>query len=307
MKTIIAVFCYKRAAKLKRSMEALLKNPECNRMDIVFFCDGYKNEKDKEGVLATRSYIDQLSGFKNIHKQFREKNLSTGANFHQGISWLCLHYDQFIVVEDDLVVSPNYIKYMLDALDHYRNQKSIFSITGFCFPLKRNKYLFDTAIHTRFCCYGWASWSNRVKKVIWDKEFLSSLLYNTPHFKQCLNREGLDLSRILDKQITGKISTWDIQMQVHVAKNKMKVVYPVVSKACNIGFDNESTNTFGIDYLKTVLDKGKQKVFRFCSAETIDSSIQKQLRKPYSLPALATRKILNTFIKFTSTVKRAAV
>ena len=69
----------------------------------------------------------------------------------------------------------------------------------------------------------------------------------------------MDLFRMLKKQIDGTISTWDIQMQVHVARNKMKVVYPIISKGKNIGFDNESTNTFGIDYLQTPQDNSGQK------------------------------------------------
>lgn len=307
MKTVIAVFCYKRAAKLKRAMEALLRNPESAAMDIVFFCDGYKGEADREGVLATRAYIDGLTGFRSIHKQYRKRNLSTGPNFQQGITWLCKNYDQFIVVEDDLVVSPNYIRFMMDALEHYREEEDVFSISGFCFPLKKDGHPYDSTIHTRFCCYGWASWSDRVEKVTWDKASLSSLLYETPGFRRLLNREGLDLSRILRKQISGKISTWDIQMQVHVARNAMKVVYPLQSKGCNIGFDNESTNTFGVDYLKTTVDDGNQKKFSFCPVEEVNPFLQQQLRKPYSFPSLAARKIRNTLIKLTSQVKKAAV
>jgi len=306
-KTIIAVFCYKRAAKLKRCIEALLKNPECASMDVIFFCDGFKNEMDKEGVLATREYINNLSGFRNVYKHFRETNLSTGPNFQQGLTYLSENYDQFIVVEDDLVVSSNYIRYMLDSLAYYREEKTIFSISGYCFPLKKSNYEFDTVIHTRFCCYGWASWSNRVKHVIWDKSLLFHLLHTSPDFKERLNSEGQDLSRTLMKQIGGKVSTWDIQMQVQVSENEMKVVYPVISKTTNIGFDNESTNTFGIDYLKTPLDPGNNRNFIFCNAEMVEPALQRQLRKPYSLKALATRKIINTIIKLSSQVKKAAV
>ena len=304
--TIIAVFCYKRAAKLRRCIEALLQNPECCNMEIVFFSDGPKGEADKEGVLATRDYISQLTGFKKIHTQFREQNLSTGPNFQQGLQWLSHHYQRFIVIEDDLVVAPNYLKYMLDALDFYQAQENVFSISGFTFPLETTIYRFDTVMHNRFCCYGWASWANRVKDVVWNEAVLAQWLYHTPHFKTALDREGRDLSRILDKQLTGKISTWDIQMQVQVHRNNMKVVYPVLSKAFNIGFDNESTNTFGIDYLKTNVDPGSQRVFRFCSAAIDNPRLQAQLRKPYSLPALATRKILNTLIKLTGRIQKAS-
>ncbi len=304
-KTIIAVFCYKRAAKLKRSMEALLQNPECAEMDVVFFCDGPKGEHDREGVMQTRAYIDTLSGFRNIYKHYREKNLSTGPNFKQGITWLCDNYDRFIVVEDDLVVTPNYISYLLKGLDFYKEDQSIFCVTGFCFPIDVKEYRYDTIVHRRFCSYGWASWSNRVKHVQWDKEELETIMQQ-PGFVDKLNKEGHDLSRMVVKQINGTISTWDIQMQVHVARHELKVIYPIISKAYNIGFDNESTNTFGIDYLKTTLDDGTARSFNFCLSTTEIPVLQRQLRKPYSLPALASRKIANTFIKFSNKIKAAA-
>lgn len=303
-KTIIGVFCYKRAAKLKASMEALLMNPECRQMEVIFFCDGHKGEKDLPGVTATRDYIESLQGFKKIHKHFRERNLSTGPNFFAGINYLRDNYEQFIVVEDDLVVTPNYVRYMLDALDFYRDELSVFCISGFAFPLRKNGYPYDTVIHERFCSYGWASWGAKVKGVIWDNEGLQHLIDSTPNFKRHLNEQGMDLSRILNKQLSGAISTWDVQMQVHVAKHHMKVVYPVLSKAHNIGFDNESTNTFGLDYLKTETDTGEKRHFHFCPVSVINPSLQKQLKKPYMLPALAKRKIINTLIKLTTQLKR---
>lgn len=299
-KTIIAIFCYKRAGKLKASIEALLKNPECASMDIIFFADGHKNDNDKQGVQETRACIDTIKGFKNIHKHYRERNVSTGPNFQTGLTYLCANYDRFIVIEDDLVVTENYIKYMLDGLDFYKNEKSIFCITGFCFPINIKSYTYDTIIHKRFCSYGWAGWSDRVKNVTWDKTELNKLRKTSPNFKSRLNSEGRDLSRLLDKQIDGRISTWDIQMQVHVSVNDLKVVYPIISKGMNIGFDKESTNTFGIDYLKTTMDKGTKRKFNFCPVNIIDPSLQEQLRRPYGLPALAKRKIINTVIKLTS-------
>lgn len=305
--TIIGVFCYKRAAKLKASIEALLKNPECPQMDIVFFCDGHKGEKDYQGVLETRAYIDSLTGFKNIYKHYRERNISTGPNFKQGITWLCENYKQFIVVEDDLVVTSNYITYLLQGLKFYENEKSVFCVTGFCFPIDVEDYKYDTIIYKRFCSYGWASWSDRVRNVRWDKEELTNIIKTSPGFKKRLNEEGHDLYRMVKKQIDGTISTWDIQMQVHVSENRLKVVYPIISKGYNIGFDNESTNTFGIDYLKTTLDDGHKRTFLFCPVNVIEPHLEKKLKKPYGLPALAYRKIINTLIKYTKKVNSAAV
>ncbi len=301
--TIIGVFCYKRAAKLQTSMEALLKNPECADMEIIFFCDGYKGERDKEDVLQTRRYIDSLTGFKKVHKHYREKNYSTGPNFHTALTYLSRNYTQFIIVEDDVVVTPNYIKFLLDGLAYYKDESSVFAVTGYCFPLEKENYQYDSVVHKRFCSYGWASWANRVSEVKWDKLSLQNIIDTVPDFKKKLNKEGMDLYRMLLKQISGKISTWDIQMQVQVALHEMNVIYPVISKTTNIGFDTESTNTFGIDYLQSPLDNGEKRDFRFCNVESVNPVLSRQLKKPYSFTSLASRKIANTLIKYTNKVK----
>jgi hypothetical protein len=304
-KIIIGVFCYSRANKLKRCIDALLKNPECPNMDIVFFSDGYKGERDKAGVLETRAYISSITGFKSVIKHFRERNYSTGPNFVEGLTFLSNNYEQFIIVEDDLIVTPNYIKFLLDGLAFYKNKKSVFCITAYVFPVQVADYAYDSIVYKRFCSYGWAGWADRFTNVIWDHGQLQNLMYSSPGFSKRLNAEGYDLVRMLRKQINGKISTWDVQLQVHVAENRLKVVYPVISKVDNIGFDEESTNTFGIDWLKTPIDSGTKREFKFCDENLIIPDLQKQIKKPFSLKSLVTRKIINTYIKATNQVKKA--
>jgi hypothetical protein len=126
-----------------------------------------------------------------------------------------------------------------------------------------------------------------------------------PGFKKRLNAEGYDLGRMLRKQISGKISTWDVQLQVHVAENHLKVIYPRLSKVNNIGFDNESTNTFGVNWMETPVDDGRQRSFAFCDSNLIMPALQKQIKKPFSLPELIRRKVINETIKLTNQVKKA--
>ncbi|UKT62403.1 glycosyltransferase [Pedobacter mucosus] len=302
---IIGVFCYNRAAKLKKCIEALLKNPECASMDIVFFSDGYKKESDKQAILEVRAYIDSITGFKSVIKHYRDRNFSTGPNFRTGLTFLSENYDEFIVVEDDLIVSPNYIKYLLDGLDFYRSDKSVFCITAYVFPIHAENYKYDTIVYKRFCSYGWAGWGNRFPNLIWDEDELENLMNTSPGFKKRLNAEGQDLYRMLKKQISGVISTWDIQMQTHVAENRLKVIYPTLSKVSNIGFDDESTNTSGLNYLISPVDDGTKRIFNFCDANNIVPALQAQIKKPYGFKSLVIRKLINEFLKFTNRIKKA--
>jgi hypothetical protein len=302
---VIGVFCYNRVSKLKACIEALLKNPECAFMDVVFFSDGHKQESDKDAVLEVRRYIDSIKGFRSVIKHYRENNLSTGPNFKEGLTFLSSNYDEFIVVEDDLIVSPNYLKYLLDGLGFYRNEAAVFCITAYVFPVNYKQYPYDTIVYKRFCSYGWAGWGNRFKNVVWDKQALKNLMNTSPGFKKRLNAEGYDLVRMLKKQISGVISTWDIQMQTHIAENRLKVIYPVLSKVSNVGFDEESTNTYGINYLITPVDNGVKRSFKFCPADYVVPELQAQIKKPYGLKSLIFRKLVNEFLKLTNRIKKA--
>lgn len=304
-KLVIGVFCYSRASKLKLCITALLKNPECKDLDIIFFSDGFKGDNDRQGVIETRDYINSITGFKSVIKHFRDTNLSTGPNFKEGLTYLSNNYDEFIIVEDDLIVSPNYLKFLMDALVFYRNKQSVFCITAYVYPIKVNNYFYDTIVYKRFCSYGWAGWADRFKNIVWDHKELQNMMDNSAGFKSRLNEEGYDLVRMLKKQISGKISTWDVQLQVHVAENRLKVIYPVLSKVNNIGFDNESTNTFGINYLKTPIDNGANRTFKFCDDNLIIPQLQRQIKKPFGLKELVRRQIINRFIKATKQVKTA--
>ncbi|MFC4213183.1 glycosyltransferase family A protein [Pedobacter lithocola] len=303
--TIIGVFCYNRVSKLKRCIEALLKNPECKNMDIVFFSDGPKIGSDDTHIKEVRHYIDNLDGFKNIIKHYREHNLSTGPNFRTGLTFLSENYERFIIVEDDLIVSSNYLKFLIDALEFYKDDQSVFCVTAYVFPIKAPNYIYDTIVYKRFCSYGWGGWGNRFTNIIWDENDLNNLMNNSPRFKKRLNAEGFDLVRMLKKQIKGTISTWDIQMQTHVAENRLKVIYPKLSKVSNIGFDEESTNTSGVNYLVTPIDDGAQRNFKFSPATNIVAELQSQIKAPYAYHTLVIRKLKNEFIKLTKTTKSA--
>lgn len=303
--SIIGVFCYNRVAKLKSCIEALLKNPECATSDIVFFSDGPKKASDIQAIQEVRDYIDQLQGFRSVVKHYREHNLSTGPNFRTGLTYLSENYERFIIVEDDLIVSPNYLKFLSDALEFYKDDQSVFCVTAYVFPLNIGDYPYDTLVYKRFCSYGWGGWGNRFSKVIWDEDELNKLMHTSPGFKKRLNAEGYDLVRMLKKQINGTISTWDIQMQTHVAENRLKVIYPTLSKVSNIGFDEQSTNTSGINYLITPLDSGKQQTFKFTPSNHIVPELQAQIKAPYAYTTLVIRKLRNDFLKLTKRIKKA--
>ena len=92
----IALFVYCRPDHVKRNIEALLRNSEAKETDLFIFSDGPKNEKAKEGVKQTRSYIRTIDGFKSVTICEREINWGLAKSLINGISQIVEKYGRII-------------------------------------------------------------------------------------------------------------------------------------------------------------------------------------------------------------------
>ena len=174
----IALFTYNRADHTQQAVESLLKNAEAKDTDFFIFSDGPKNEKAVEGVKANREYIHTITGFKTITIIEREKNWGLSRNLIEGITRICNEYGRVIVVEDDLILSPFFLRYMNDGLEKYEDDDRVASISAFLNPVEGN--IPETFFLRYFACWGWATWKRAwdllntdsrdlLKKIRWKK------------------------------------------------------------------------------------------------------------------------------------------
>ena len=113
---VIALFCYKRLDTLKKCIDALTKCPECIISELVIFSDAATSQEVEAKVEDVREYLKTISGFKSIKLILREKNLGVDYNLIEGLNYMTNEYEQYIVVEDDLIVEPNLLPYLNEAL-----------------------------------------------------------------------------------------------------------------------------------------------------------------------------------------------
>ena len=154
--TPIILFTYCRPRHTKQAVEALLENSEASNSDLIIYSDGPKNEKAVEGVNATREYIKTIRGFKSIQIIERPKNFGLANSIIDGVTTVISKYGKAIVVEDDLIVSRFFLKYMNEALELYENTLEVISIHGYMYPVKETlpeSFFIKTAD-----CWGWGTW-----------------------------------------------------------------------------------------------------------------------------------------------------
>lgn len=237
----VILFVYNRPEHTKKTIEALKKNNLAAKSELFIFSDAAKNESSEKQVDAVREYLETLKGFKVIHILKRERNYGLAASIIDGVSSILAQYGKVIVLEDDLLTSPLFLQYMNEALDLYQTRKDIFSITGFSFSTKfmqfPEDFQQDIYLNIRPMSWSWATWSDRWKNIDWEVKDFEKFLQDKEEQK-LFNKGGTDLTRMLKKQMQGKVNSWYIRWTYHsIMKQKAYTVYPRISLVNNIGHD----------------------------------------------------------------------
>lgn len=231
-------------------MEALRKNHLSSESELFIFSDAAKSSSDKDKVNEVRNYINNIDGFNKITIIERIENWGLANSIIDGVTTIFKDFGEVIVLEDDLITGPYFLKFMNEALVAFESREDIFSVTGFNYPPNilniPGDYKDEVYLHYRFMCWGWGSWKDRWNKVEWSvKRF--SLLKNYKDEIRKLNRGGEDLYPMLQSQIEGKIDSWAIRFCFAHAIHESFCVYPVISLVNNEGFDGSGVHCQGED------------------------------------------------------------
>ena len=207
----IVLFVYNRPEHTRKTIEALQENELAKESELFIYSDAAKNEDTNSKVDLVREYIKKIDGFINVTIIEREKNWGLANSIIDGVTKIINEYGKIIVLEDDLVTSPYFLKFMNEALEFYEGEKNIFSITGFSFPQKFMKFKStdkdDIYFNIRPMSWSWATWENRWKGIDWDlKNFNAFILDKDKRNK--FNTGGTDLTGMLLSQKSGKIDSW---------------------------------------------------------------------------------------------------
>jgi hypothetical protein len=253
----VVIFVYNRPDHTKSTIEALAKNKLAQNTEVFIYSDAAKNESSEEKVEHVRKYIDSLSQknfFKSINIVKANTNKGLANSVIAGVSEVIEKYGKAIVVEDDLVSSPDFLQYMNEALDFYEKEDKIWSISGYSYNLGiPSDYKSEVYFTFRGCSWGWATWKNRWDKVDWNVSDYNEFR-NSKVLRKNLRRGGRDMAIMLDAQMQGEVDSWAIRWCYSQSKLDMLTVYPVVSRIKNIGLDGSGTHSGVTSHFDTILN-----------------------------------------------------
>ncbi len=283
----IIIFTYKRLNTLKISIESLKKNNLCKKSKLYIFSDAAKNFSDEVNVKNVRKYIKKIKGFKKIQIVLRKKNYGLAKNITKGLSEIFKINDSAIILEDDIVVSKNFLSYMNYCLNYFKNEKKVWHINSWNFNFKLPHTKENVYYWRVMNCWGWGTWKNRWKKYKKNPEFLIKNWDKSKIRKFNLDGGYNYWSQIL-RNSEKKINTWAVFWYSTIFENEGLCVSPKKTHSINIGFDNFSTNhpDQKITYKKNkvnILAKSQNKIIlqkEMIENKFLYDSIKKKLIQP---------------------------
>lgn len=295
----VALFTYKRPFHTKATLDALAKNKLADQTSLYIFCDEAKSSFDKEDVIKVRRIAHEVSGFASVRVFERNQNLGLANSIITGVTEVLSYHDRIIVLEDDLVTTPNFLTYMNYALENYKNDPRVFSVTGFVFANEYMKipadYPYDTFVGYRCASWSWGTWADRWSRISWEMDYFESFK-NNPIEQQMFNRSGQDMTTLLTLQYHKKIDSWAIRFCYAHHKYKMWCIYPIKSLVKNIGLDYSGTHSRPEPrYTHKYLDNSwLPRVF--CPTESDDQRITANFRAIFDPPPIPRLSKIKDFL-----------
>jgi len=288
----IVLFVYNRLDHTKQTVEALQKNILAKESELYIYSDGPKNSEFTVVVNEIRKYLKSVTGFRSVTVVERKKNWGLAASIIDGVTSVINQYGRIIVLEDDLLTSPNFLCYMNNALNYYQGREDIFSISGYTAPLKSlTSYYSDSYLTYRPSSWGWATWKNHWFGIDWKVKDFKEFTKNKEKV-QGFNLGGNDMTRMLSYYMKGKNNSWAIRWAYAMYKQNKYSVYPKVSKIQNIGFGKDATHCTGVNVYKTSLDHSLKCDFSFTNDSNPNKTIAKEFKYQYSYTNKLIKKIL---------------
>jgi hypothetical protein len=292
-RTPVVLFTYRRAMHAQRACASLSR---CRRLDecqVYLYCDGPNGDEDRAAVEASRRVVREWAPKLRGDVIERPENLGLAKSIVAAVSDLCRVHGRVIVIEDDLVLSPDFLDYMLQALDRYQDAPQVYQVSGFMFPIDLSATT-DAMFLPLTTTWGWATWARAWQRFEWLPAGTLDALKD-PAVQRRFDLDGsYPYSAMLRDRLAGRNDSWGILWWWTVFQAHGLVLYPKESLVVNEGFDdsgvhcgNRPNSSNRADFVVREMDRP----FLFPSDMTTDEVVLNAVIKQMGMKAGSTGRL----------------
>ena len=237
----VALFIYKRPNHARQMIASVKACSGFAESPIFVFADGPARPGDLPGVQETRAVARSQLGDRAVYLE-RDVNIGVDRSIVEGVTDLCERFGKVIVIEDDLVVSPLFLRFLNRGLQRYEHEARVMQVSGHMFDVPRLRQQTEAVLLPMTTSWGWATWDRA-----WAQfDPLADGWRTRLKDEQVRRRFDLDgnfpYSTMLARQMERQVGAWDIRWYYSVFARDGLVLFPPRSLVVNLGFDGSGTH-----------------------------------------------------------------
>lgn len=239
----ILLFTYNRPTHTRRLIESLRTNAEATESPLVVYSDAAREAADEASVAEVRRYLHTLDGFASVALIERSENWGLARNVIDGVTTQVNRYGRVIVLEDDLVVAPYFLRFMNEALEMYADEPRVGHIQACDFT--QDPSLPPTFLIKWTGSWGWATWARAWQHFNPDGAALLRRLEEEKLTRIFDFGGTYRFTRMLRRQVQGKNNSWAIRWNASLFLADILSLNVGRSLVQNTGFDGSGTHCGG--------------------------------------------------------------
>lgn len=254
MKIATIIFTYNRNNHTKQVLDALSKNsilPD----KLYIFQDGPKKTTDIEEWTSVSNVIKEVS-WCDTEISISETNKGLANSIKSGVSRVFQTYDAVIVLEDDCVPHPQFMEFMIKALEKYESYKEVYHIGASSVPIDVKANGTDAYFMGRIHSHGWGTWKDRWAQFNNDYTMIAQIKKDEQLYEE-FKLWGEDLEGYILGNVEGTIDSWAVFWALTVIMKKGYCLTPYESLIKNIGFDNTGVHCGSVQPISKIRPEEK--------------------------------------------------
>ena len=237
----IAVFAYRRAAGLARTLDSLQACPEYADSEVFVFSDGPAGPAAARDAAAVRALL-AARRTPNMTVIEAPDNRGLAASIIGGVTQLTEQFGRAIVIEDDLRLSPATLTWLNAGLEAYASDARVMQVSAHSYRVSQ----FAGRTHGHFLpfttTWGWATWKRAWAHFDPAATGWQGLADNEEMSRAFDLGGAFPYSKMLATQMAGGQDSWGIRWYWSVFRRAGLVLYPPQTLVSNRGADSKATH-----------------------------------------------------------------
>jgi hypothetical protein len=229
----VALFAYTRTEVLQRTLECLRRNGVSL---IHAFSDGPRSPERAAAVARVREILRGVD-WAEVRLVERPRNLGLGVSIRAGVEEVLAAHGSAVVFEDDLEAVPGTYAFLCQALEVYRDEPRVLSVTGWTHPSVTPAGLEGPYFDGRTECLVWGTWRRAWRGM---EKSAAALMAEASARGIDPRRYGDDLVQMAREE--GARNLWAVRWSyLHISQGGL-CLRPPHSLVEHLGLDAEATN-----------------------------------------------------------------